>query len=101
MSQGAVPGHTPAVDDFVQKAIQQFRGKLLDLSSRNPLLNFRHSERSRSHIRVVDEIPEILFEKLTASRQFTFVGLPYPELIPPDESVPLFERAFKHSKQTD
>jgi very-short-patch-repair endonuclease len=101
MSQGAVPGHTPAIDDFVKKALQQFREKLLDLSSRNPLLNFRHSERSRSHIRIIDEIPEILFEKLTASRQFTFIGLPYPELIPPDELVPLFERAFKQAKRTD
>src|SRR5947199_373491 len=101
MSQGAVPGHTPAIDDFVKKAIQQFREKLLDLSSRNALLNFRHSERSRSHLRVVDEIPENLFQRLSSPAKLTFVPLPYPELLPLDERVPLFERALKQAKRTD
>src|SRR5689334_11292450 len=101
MSQAAVPGQTPAIDEFIKNSIQQFREKLLDLSSRNPLLNFRHSERSRSHIRIVDEIPELLFERLSASQPMTFVPLPYPELIPPDERLPLFERAFNQAKCTD
>jgi superfamily I DNA and/or RNA helicase/very-short-patch-repair endonuclease len=101
MPQEAVPGQAPAVDEFVKKTIQQFREKLLDLSSRNPLLNFRHSERSRSHIRIVDEVPETLFQRLSASRQMTFVPLPHPELVPPDERLPLFERAFQHSRRTD
>ncbi len=101
MSQGAVQGQTPAVDEFVKKSIQQFREKLLDLSSRNPLLNFRHSERSRSHLRVVDEIPEIFFQRLSTPAKLTFVPLPYPELLPLDEQVPLFERAFKQAKRTD
>jgi very-short-patch-repair endonuclease len=101
MPQEAVPGQSPAVDEFVKKTIQQFREKLLDLSSRNPLVNFRHSERSRSHIRIVDEIPETLFQRLSASRQMSFGPLPYPELIPPDEQPPLFERAFRHAQRTD
>lgn len=101
MSQAAVPGQTPAIDEFIKNSIQQFREKLLDLSSRNPLLNFRHSERSRSHIRIIDEIPEILFERLSASQPMTFVPLPYPELIPPDECLPLFERAFNQMRRTD
>jgi hypothetical protein len=101
MPQEEGPGQSPAVDEFVKKTIQQFREKLLDLSSRNPLLNFRHSERSRSHIRIVDEIPETLFQRLSASRQMTFLPLPYPELIPSDERLPLFERAFQHSRRTD
>lgn len=101
MSQAAVPGQTPAIDEFVKNSIQQFREKLLDLSSRNPLLNFRHSERSRSHIRIVDEIPEVLFERLSASQSMTFVPLPYPELFPPDERLPLFERAFQQARRTE
>jgi Protein of unknown function (DUF4011)/AAA domain len=101
MSQVAAPEQTSAIDDFIQRSIQQFREKLLDLSSRNPLLNFRHSERSRSHIRIVDEIPEALFERLSASQQMTFVPLPYPELFAPDERLPLFERVFQQATSTD
>jgi hypothetical protein len=40
MPQEAVPGQSPAVDEFVKKTIQQFREKLLDLSS----LGARHHQ---------------------------------------------------------
>ena len=89
------------IDDFIKAAMEQYRAKLLDLSSRNPLVNFRHSERSRSHIRVVDEIPEKLFEKLETSRQLWFAPLPEPVLIPPDEERPLFTQAFRNAKGAD
>jgi very-short-patch-repair endonuclease len=101
MAQAGATEQSAAIDDFVNTAIQQYRQKLLDLSSRNPLISFRHSERSRSHIRIVDEIPELLFNRLSNSRQVTFVPLPYPELIPADERVPLFESAIQNAKRTD
>jgi len=56
----------------VRGVIEQFRTKLLDLTGRNALISFRHSERSRSNIRVVDEIPEKLFGKLDAGKQLFF-----------------------------
>ena len=56
-----------STDAFVRQVIQQYRAKLLDLTSRNPLISFRHSERSRSHIRLIDEIPEKLFNKVVLS----------------------------------
>jgi len=101
MAQGAAPEQSAAINEFVNTAIQQYRQKLLDLSSRNPLISFRHSERSRSHIRVVDEVPELLFNRLSTSRQMTFVPLPYPELIPTDERLPPFERTIQNAKRTD
>jgi very-short-patch-repair endonuclease len=97
----AATEQSAAIDDFVSSTIQQYRQKLLDLSSRNPLVSFRHSERSRSHIRVIDEIPETLFSRLSMSKQMTFDPLPYPELIPPDERVPLFDRAIQNARHTD
>jgi hypothetical protein len=45
----------PTTDTFVREIIQRYRTKLLDLTSRNPLISFKHSERSRSQIRVVGE----------------------------------------------
>jgi very-short-patch-repair endonuclease len=101
MAQGPVAVPTAGIDGFVKTAIQQYRAKLLDLSSRNPLVNFRHSEKSRSHIRIIDEIPEKLFEKLDAGRQLWFEPLPDPVLIPPDEDLPLFHEALRKAKRTD
>ena len=101
MAEGPAVVPAAGIDDFVKTAIQQYRAKLLDLSSRNPLVNFRHSEKSRSHIRVVDEIPEKLFEKLDAGRQLWFEPLPDPVLIPADEDLPLFQDAFRKAKKTD
>jgi Protein of unknown function (DUF4011) len=89
------------IDKFVRDTIQQYRSKLLDLSSRNPLINFRHSERSRSHIRIVDEAPELLYEKLAAGRELTFAALPDPELVPKEELMPLFDAALRRAKRED
>lgn len=90
-----------SVDEFVRESVQRYRTKLLDLSSRNPLINFRHSERSRSHIRIVDEIPEILFSKMESGRELTFASIPDPELVPDDEKLPVFERALRTAKREE
>jgi hypothetical protein len=50
---------------------------------------------------VIDEIPETLFSRLSMSKQLTFDPLPYPELIPLDERVPLFDRAIENARRTD
>lgn len=63
MARPVEPGEW-STDTFVLSIVQQDRTKLLDLTSRNPLISFKHSERSRSHIRVIEEIPEKLFNKL-------------------------------------
>jgi hypothetical protein len=102
MSDAVAPA--PAVgsiDDFVSTVLRQYRLKLLDLSSRNPLINFRHSERSRSHIRLVNEIPEILFSKLENDRQLSFDPLREPEYIALDESTAMFEHALRAAKRDD
>lgn len=101
MAQGPATLQATGIDDFVKAAIQQYRAKLLDLSTRNPLINFRHSDRSRSHIRVIEEIPEKLFERLESSRQLWFDPLPDPLLIPADEELPFFQEARRKAIRTD
>src|SRR2546426_8876938 len=101
MAQGAAPEQSAAINEFVNTAIQQYRQKLLDLSSRNPLISFRHSEKSRSHLRVVDEIPEILFSKLLLGRVLTFVALAEPELVSLDEQDPSFQQELRKAKKVD
>lgn len=94
-------GPQTSTDAFVRTVIQQYRAKLLDLTSRNPLISFRHSERSRSHIRVIDEIPEKLFGKVAAGKEFFFKPLPDPELEPHDEGTPMFASSLRQARLED
>lgn len=91
----------PGTDAFVLRVIQQDRTKLLDLTSRNPLINFRHSERSRSHIRIIEEVPERLFVKLIGGKELEFKPLPDPELTPRDEGIPIFMSLLKQARSED
>ncbi|MGH9508370.1 MAG: DUF4011 domain-containing protein, partial [Terriglobales bacterium] len=86
---------------MVKHAVERYRSKLLDLSSRNPLISFRHSERSRTHFRVVDEIPEVLFSKLETGNPLSVVPLPDPPEAPDDEYSPAFEKALRSAKRED
>lgn len=87
-----------SVDGLGEAVVRRYRSTLLDLSSRDPLVNFRHSERSRSHIRVVDEIPELLFSKLEAGRELAFETAPDPVLIPHDELTADFGAGLRRAK---
>lgn len=60
-----------------QKAspIERLRERLLDLSSRNKLLNFNHRS---SHVRVVDELPDQFYELLVLGDELSFVPVPQP-----------------------
>jgi hypothetical protein len=90
-----------SLSSLVHAGIERFRSKLLDLSMANRLLNFKASEKSRSHIRLIDEIPEILFEQLDETRKVEFVGIFEPDFEPLDEQVPQFRETLKHVKETD
>src|SRR5262245_45689387 len=61
-------------------AIDELRRRLLDLSLNNQLLNFHPSEKSRRHIRIVDEVPSVLIEKLQAGKNLIFTPVEMPEI---------------------
>lgn len=74
-----------------EEGLEHIRQRLLDLTLRNRLLNFRHTK--RSSLRVIDEIPNQLYCALTKGRKLTFIPLPEPtrpELIRyyQDQNVP-------------
>ena len=61
--------------------LEEQRKRLLDLSSRNKLLNYKHagpSARSKrqSYLRIVDEIPEFIIERLESERNFELIAKP-------------------------
>jgi hypothetical protein len=61
------------MSDFVKVALQGVRSKLLDLTRRNRLLNYKESAKS---IRVVDELPDEVFRILVLEgKEMEFVPL--------------------------
>tara|TARA_B100000780_G_scaffold59903_1_gene38393 strand:+ start:5782 stop:6045 length:264 start_codon:yes stop_codon:yes gene_type:complete len=69
---------------FITEKIQELRLKLLDLTNRNSLLNFRHSEKALTHVRIIDELPDFLFGSLIEGDKLTFKPLPEPDDEPHD-----------------
>ncbi len=65
------------------------------------MLCFRQSERSRTHIRVIDEVPNVLMEKLVNGKSLIFKALPEPEDNPKEEKSSKFLSALEEARLTD
>jgi len=87
--------------ELVKQKIQNLRPKLLDLSRRNPLIATKLGPRSNSHIRVVDELPDILFYKLNNRQEMRLVPLPAIDDDPRDEETRAFREALINARLTD
>lgn len=59
------------------ESLEKLRSRLLDLSARNRLLSFSHT-RSKRFARIIDELPNHLFETLTADQAMRFAPVPEP-----------------------
>lgn len=66
----------------IEEALAQLRLRLLDLTSRNRLLNFRHS--TTKTIQVVDAVPTSVYDRLAENKTLRFVPVPDPH---PNEYV--------------
>lgn len=84
-SEPAIPGH-PQMRQWTDQAVARLRARLIDLSRKSPLIAFKHTSRSASQLRFVDERPDLLFEHLSAS-SLGFEPLPGEEQTPADLHV--------------
>lgn len=91
----------PAIAEMVRQGIRKAREKLIDLSLRNGMLNYRHSESSGRHVRVVNEVPSVLVDCLTSERTIDLIPLPPVETIPRDEDTDAFRAALKEARAID
>lgn len=68
--------------------LERLRKRLLDLTPRNRLLHFRHPR--ASSLRIVDELPDVIFERLMNGHRFAFkpVKDPSPSDYGPDGTKP-------------
>ncbi len=67
-------------NDVALNALENLRLRLLDLSARNRLLNSRHTTKNKGILRIIDELPNQLAEKLLTDKELRFLPVPYPTL---------------------
>ena len=65
-----------ASKDTAGNALENLRNRLLDLTGRNRLINFRHTK--RGSLRIIDELPNQLVETLLAEKEMRFLPVPEP-----------------------
>ncbi len=91
------------MDNIIKKSIAELQKKLIDQSNRNGLLNFNLSSKSNTHIYVIDELPEKIYEKISQNKKLEFKPLPpfdkKNEL--PDERTNEFKSTLYELIETD
>lgn len=88
-------------EQYAKETIRRLRAKLLDLTTRNPLIAFKHTGRTRRHIRVIDELPDFLYARLDDESPMRFKSLGEEPSEPDDEKSILFRRALEAAKLDD
>jgi very-short-patch-repair endonuclease len=88
-------------DAFIRDSIGKLRTRLLDLTSRNPLISFKHGGRSRRHLRIIDELPDLLYSRLANESPMWFKSLGEEPTEPDDEKTIMFRRALESARLED
>ena len=84
------------------KLYEALRERLLDLSLRNRMLNYRMSEKSKSQLRIVEEIPERVYKRLVhEERGLRIQPLPEPPSVGKEEKTEEFLAELAHRKVSD
>ncbi len=89
------------IAEMVKQGVLKAREKLIDLSLRNGMLNYRHSESSSRHVRIINENLRVLVESLALEQALDVLPLTPVETIPRDEDTDEFRAALKAAKMID
>ena len=100
-SSNSIATEKVKIDKDTVKQVEQARKKLLDLTMRNSLLNFRHSERTANQVRLVNGNISTLYNSLVAGKDIELVPLPELPSEPRDEKTAKFQNAFEMALVTD
>jgi len=91
----------PFSNDFVYEVIDRLRTKLLDLTGRNTLISFRHRERSRKQLRIIDTSVDSIYMRLEDDKPLSVEALPLPKNDPKDEQTIKFTEELESARETD
>lgn len=89
------------LDEFIKAKVEELRPRLLDFTKRNPLISTRLKADSSTLIRVVDELPDVLFYKLTNDQEMRLLALPPLDDDPQDEQTEKFRSAYANARLID
>lgn len=89
------------IRDIVRVRVEHLRTRLLDSSRRNPLIQVPFRQNSSSLIRFVDELPDVLAERLSSHHSMRLVSLPPIDEPLPDEQTDEFLNALEIARTTD
>ena len=78
----------------INAQLEEFRKQLLGMTLRNNLLNCPHGPSVLAQVRIVDELPDAVFERLEKGHAYTFLPLPEPRDLPDDEDSDEFRDAL-------
>ena len=88
--------------ELIKQKIISLRPKLMDTSRNSPLINNSISARSAAFIRIIDEKPQSIYNKLVKEEaKLTLASLPSLDEDPPDENNREFREALEVSSSTD
>ncbi|MBF0402173.1 MAG: DUF4011 domain-containing protein [Magnetococcales bacterium] len=90
-----------SLENITEKLIADLRIRLLDLRNSNRLLNYKHAERSKTQVRIVDEQPDFLHNSLISGKSLSFCSLPEPENELPDEKTDTFLMELEEARRLD
>ena len=83
---------------YINAQLEDFRKQLLRMTLRNNLLNCPHGPGVAAQVRIVDELPDAVFQRLEVGNAYTFLPLPEPRDAPDDEDSDEFHGALKEHK---
>ena len=75
---------------YIKEQINDLRKHLLSLNLGNNLLDYQHSSKIFTQVRIIDELHDNVFEQIEAGKEFSFCPLPKPRLVPDDEETSEF-----------
>lgn len=91
-----------SISEHHAREYEKLRAELLDLSRRNPMLNYKHRPGSRQQLRFVDTTLDFVLTELIENQRAPILKpLPSPEDIPADEKTPEFLATLSHAKAND
>lgn len=88
-------------NQHVPRLLAAFRERLIDLTRRNRLINYRHSESSNTHVRIVDCGLNDLIGEIIQGTQLEFTALPEATAVLDDEGGSEFRAAFESAALSD
>lgn len=89
------------INNNVLERVEKARKRLLDLTMKNSLLNFRHSDRAIGHIRIINSNIDELYKDLVSGKDIEIISLPALPREPEDEKNTTFQNAFELALVTD